>query len=139
MNCPECGNPVAEEERFCRKCYTIIEPPSLWRRFLAMFQPTIKTRDVQIIKKVVTKQETVTYTDPQGQRHVYHSLEEVPPELRAKIEAARAEALKKGQGTSQTFTVRDASGIEHIYHSLEEMPPYIRAMVEQIRSESGSV
>jgi len=38
MNCPECGHLLEKDARFCPKCFARLEPPSLWRRFLSLFQ-----------------------------------------------------------------------------------------------------
>ena len=38
MNCPDCGIAVEKTDRFCPKCFARIEPPSLWRRLVSLFQ-----------------------------------------------------------------------------------------------------
>jgi len=38
MNCPDCGNPVEKDAKFCPKCYARIEPPGLGQKILAQFQ-----------------------------------------------------------------------------------------------------
>ena len=85
-------------------------------------------------------------------------MEEVPPELRMKIEALEKEAMQEtGNELSVTETSRtgntikseilkqkkvsvykivDASGVERIYHSLEEMPPGIRAAISEAERNS---
>ncbi len=154
MNCPDCGNPVEKEAQFCPKCFARLEPPSLWRRFLSLFQAAGKPRGPIID---ITKSVTIKTTDEAGQQHEYHSLEEVPPELRAELEKLESEALredfryssssadglttkvisqKSGQKNVSIFKVTDAEGNERIYHSLEELPPEIRAAFEQAQKET---
>lgn len=147
MNCPECSSPVEKDAQFCPKCYARIEPPSLWRRFVSLFQTTGKPlRPVITIKKTVD----IKTTDEAGQRHEYHSLEEVPPELRAEIEKLQSEAQKEvfsassSDGLTSKFItkktvsvikVKDASGNERTYHSLDELPPEIRAAFEKAQKQ----
>ncbi len=88
MNCPACGTPVEKDTAFCAKCYARIEPPSLWQRFLRLFQATGKPRRPLI---TITKTISVKTTDNNGQHHDYHSLEELPPELRAEVEKLQSE------------------------------------------------
>lgn len=152
MNCPGCGSPVEKDAQFCPKCYVRIEPPGLWRRFLSLFQsPVTPARPIVSIEKTVN----IKTTDEDGRRHEYHSLEEAPPDLRARIEKLEAETLKEKGSTvvSQSsdgvtskivsekrvslFTVIDDSGNERTYHSLDEMPPEIRAAMEQAEKENS--
>ena len=143
MNCAECGNPVEKDAQFCPKCFARIEPPGLWQKFISLFQGTTRpNRPLIKIKKTIT----IKTTDKDGQQHEYHSLDEVPPELRAEIQKAQAEALKETlrssssnglvseiivKKTTSIFKVKDATGNEHTYHSLDEMPPEIRSAWEQ--------
>jgi hypothetical protein len=142
MNCPECGNTVEKDAQFCPKCFARIEPPSLWRRFLSLFQATGQpTRRVVTLKKTIS----VKTVDKDGGRHEYNSLDEVPPELRAEMEKLEAESLKDSINSARTiisrkkseiFKIKDASGNERIYHSLNDLPPEIRAAVEQAQNKS---
>jgi membrane peptidoglycan carboxypeptidase len=99
------------------------------------------------------KSVTVKIVGEDGQEREYHSMDEVPPEIRSQLEALEAEMMKeKGEVVSVTETSRggikitsrttrtkdvsvykivDESGVERTYHSLEEMPPELRAAVEQ--------
>jgi hypothetical protein len=141
MNCPECGNTVEKDAQFCPKCFARIEPPSLWRRFLSLFQATGQPpRHVVTLKKTIS----VKTVDKDGGRHEYNSLDEVPPELRAEMEKLEAEALKDSANSSSAiisrkksaiYKIKDASGNERIYHSLDELPPEIRAAVEQAQNK----
>ena len=139
MNCPECGIAVETGEQFCPKCFARIEPPGLWRRFLSLFQAT-GLRPIVNLKKSVT----IKTTDEAGRKHEYHSLDELPPELRAEMEKLETEALKGNLGSAHTivsrteseiYKIKDAAGNERIYHSLDELPPEIRAAVEQARKK----
>jgi hypothetical protein len=150
MNCPECGNPLEKEAQFCPKCYARIEPPTFWQKLLRLFQGSGKPRRPLIsIKKTVS----IRTTDAHGERHEYHSLEELPSELRKEVENLQAEGLKESFRASSTdgpttkivsrktgsvFKVRDAAGNEHVYHSLEELPPEIRAAWERARNQRDS-
>jgi hypothetical protein len=140
MNCPECGNTVAETDQFCSKCFARLEPPGFWRKlFLSLFQ-VVNTlqRHILIIKKTAT----IKTTDKDGRRHECHSLDKAPPELRAEIEKLESEALKENvtprmisRKSVSLFKVKDASGNERIYHSLDEMPPDVRALVERAQKQ----
>lgn len=106
----------------------------------------------------ISRSVTVKTVGKDGQQQEYHSMAEVPPEIRSEIEALEAEAKKeKGWKSSSTETSRsenavtshitlrkdvsvykivDQSGVERIYHSLEEMPPEIRAAIEKAEGKS---
>ena len=150
MNCPAFGNPVAVTDQFCSKCFARLDPPGFWRKFLSLFRVAGQPRPhVLNIKKTVA----IKMVDEDGQPHEYHSRDEVPPGLRAKIEKLESEVMKeKGDSVSFTetsptgnaitsgiikkksvsvFKIKDASGNEWIYHSLDELPPDIRALVER--------
>jgi len=75
-------------------------------------------------------------TNTKGERHEYHSLEEIPPNLRGTVADALAQA-SRGKAI-KTFKVRDASGKEHTYSSLTEMPAELRAVIEKAEKEAGS-
>jgi len=131
-----------------------MEPPAFWRKLLRFIRGTGEPRQTIInIKKTVS----INTTDEDGQRHEYHSLDEVPPELRKEIERLESEGLKEsfrsssadgltikittksvGTKTVSLFKVKDAEGNERIYHSLEELPPDIRATVEQAQKEKAN-
>jgi len=150
MNCPECGNAVAPTDQFCSKCYTRLEPPGLWRKFLSLFQAAHAPRRPLIsIKKTIN----IRTTDKDGVRHEYHSLDELAPEVREEIKQLESEAMNEaGPATAVSETsregnvvksrfiskrnvsiykIRDASGNEQTYHSLDEMPPELRAAIEK--------
>jgi hypothetical protein len=71
----------------------------------------------------------VTFVDTAtGKRQVFNSFDEVPSEIRTKIQEAQAQ----GGITSQTSSVVFLGADGQEYHSLEEMPPDVRAMYEQV-------
>ena len=157
MNCPECGNPIAVTDQFCPKCFARLEPPGLWRKLLSLFRSAGQSRPA---RPTISIQKTVTIktVGEDGQPHEYHSLDEVPPGLRAEIEKLESDVMKeKGKPLSFTETspagdattseiisqksisiykVRDASGQERVYHSLAELPPDIRAQIEKLEPEA---
>ena len=70
----------------------------------------LKTRTTEI------RTERVEVQDPQtGQVRVYRSLDEVPADIRAKIEQARSTAQ---QSANTKITVKDASGSTRTYDSV---------------------
>ncbi|MHB8897860.1 MAG: hypothetical protein ACYC6Y_03835 [Thermoguttaceae bacterium] len=73
-----------------------------------------------------------TTSEPAVVRQTFRSLDEVPPELRGKVDAMiqEAEARNVSVIKQQTFKIRDSQGREQTYHSLEEMPPDVRATFE---------
>lgn len=81
------------------------------------------------------RHERIQTSDGHGSVRTYDSLDEVPPEMRSQIEAARKGAMAPGthRFVSQTITVRDAAGTVHTYHSPDEMPPDVRARYEEAR------
>src|SRR5262249_15517916 len=148
MNCPDCGELLEANAQFCPKCFARIEPPGFWRRLFSVFRSSGKPR-----RPIITIQKTISIKtkDKDGQQHEYHSLEEVPPEIRTEIEKLESEAQKKAittsssdglittvssQKTFSVFRVKDASGNERVYHSLDELPPEIRKAIEQAQKQS---
>jgi len=147
MACPKCGNVVAATDQFCAKCFTRLERPTFWQNVTSWIQipPIFRKQPLVIKKKVVF--ETV---NKQGEKHIYHSLDEVPPELRANFEKVQAEVAKELEANEPPsdapkdvpspgtiirrriflYKFKDASGNEQTYHSLEEMPPEVRVMFE---------
>ncbi len=133
MNCPKCGNPLEENEEFCRKCYEIVPHRSWWERLLLSLANRWRgAGGAPSANKMFTLKQTFKTSEK-----VYHSLDEMPPELRAMVEKAKAEALQSGKSVDQTFTYKDSSGITKTYHSLDEMPPEVRVMFDRIQRDSG--
>src|SRR5262249_34160858 len=154
MNCRECGGLVEPDAKFCPKCFARIEPPGFWQRFFALFKGAGKPgRPIVQLKKTIT----IKTTDKDGLHHEYHSLDEVPPEMREEIQKLEKEALKETLSSSSSagliseiitkktasisksasiFKIKDASGTERVYHSLDEVPAEIRAAIEQARNKA---
>lgn len=128
MYCSNCGHELLSDQEICPSCFQRVKRPGFFARLFGLGnKPPVQ----RITKVVKVKQEIVT--NQNGERHVYHSLDELPPEMRAKIEEFQKRAAQ-GQAT-QTFKVRDASGHEKTYHSLEELPPEMRKMLENIEQK----
>src|SRR5579859_2022297 len=147
MNCPNCGNPVEQTAAFCPKCFVGIAPQGWWQRFLSRLRTASKpARPIVHVEQTVT----IKTTDEQGQQHEYHSLDDVPPEVRAEIEKLQSKPWKEtfrstspdgstletlSQKTLSTFKITDEAGNERIYNSLDELPPEIRAALDEADKE----
>jgi hypothetical protein len=143
MVCPKCGNVVAVTDQFCSKCFEKVERPSFWRRLGAWFQSRIKLAP-NSATLVLTKDVRIESIGRKSVKHVYHSLDEVPPEFRAAAEKLKAELdAKPGSDVVsndtiireniQEFKIKNAFGKEQVYHSLNEMPPETRALFEKLQ------
>jgi hypothetical protein len=151
MNCPDCGIEVERDAEFCPKCFARIERPGLLRRIMGFFQHAAKPGS-HVIKSEKTV--NIVTVDKDGNRHEYHSLNEVPLAMRSQFEKLESEVLKdesklftvetlkelKGspgiisKKSSATYKIKDGSGEEHIYHSLDEVPPEMRPLMEKMQS-----
>src|SRR4029077_18159426 len=86
MDCPACGALIDEGQAFCPSCTEPVRQPGLlsrlWKRLraaLAAPAPIVVTQ----------RAERIEFVNPQtGERQVYQSLEEMPAEIRAAIEAS---------------------------------------------------
>src|SRR5215831_8416925 len=128
MNCPDCGEPLEPNAQFCPKCFARIESPGFWGRLFSVFKsPGKPRRPILKIQKTIT----IKTKDKDGQEHEYHSLNEVPPEMREEIQKLESEALTESlkssssdgltttfssQKTISVYKVKDASGNERVYH-----------------------
>ncbi|HEY3760466.1 MAG TPA: zinc ribbon domain-containing protein [Verrucomicrobiae bacterium] len=166
MACPKCGKVVSVTDRFCSGCYAPLEPPTFWRRLVSWFQSQSKSvthttivtnTPVVTHTTVVKKTENIEVIGKSGEQHTYHSLAEVPPELREDIEKLEAQALNElagGQPSTDSLTtpdrpgiitrqstmlikIKDHTGKEQTYHSVDEMPPDVRAKFEKMRALLG--
>ncbi len=151
MNCPDCGNPVRKGSNYCPKCFARIEPQGWWQKFLSMFRVASRSGDALIR---VDGDVIINTTDEEGRQREYHSLDEVPPEVRAEIEKMKSEPWKEVSSscssdglrreiirkkTLSTFKFTDEMGNERVYHSLEEMPPELRAAVEEAERRNAGL
>lgn len=73
---------------------------------------------------------SVTVKTPDGQERTYRSLDEMPAELRAKIEQARRE----GPTQTRTYMRVTRDGETREYMSERELPPQLRERLENIRA-----
>lgn len=64
--------------------------------------------------------------------HTCHSLEEMPPEVRARVEEVAAQGRSSGAWTSVSdqIIVTDENGTR-TYNSVEKIPPVVRAQYEE--------
>ncbi len=140
MNCSQCGMHIPEGVQACVNCRAPHRRPGLLERLfgrLASGRPSAGSP--RGIQRTEIKGARFQIVNAAGQRQVYHSLEDVPPELRPKIEEAlRAAASGTGPGTKVRITVKDASGQERTYDSADDMPPEIRAIYERARQNRPS-
>lgn len=160
MNCPNCGHPIEPGAPCCLQCFAPLEPPTFWQKIRALFQPASEpSRAANPHAIIDVKRDTVIhFTDENGQQHEYHSLDELPPDIRAEIEKLEKEGAKQrftatscdGQSikytskqsgvtnkTDSSYKVIDEAGREQIYHSVKEMPAEIRAVWEQAQNQSS--
>jgi hypothetical protein len=65
----------------------------------------------------------------------YHSLDEMPPDMRARVEAMMAQGRNSDVESfvSEQITITDEHGNTRTYKSVEEMPPDVRARYEEAR------
>jgi hypothetical protein len=139
--CPNCGKSLkwlpGETQCICAGCGQRIVPSGegVARRFLRRpirprpaAAPPGRTRVVRIATE---SQEFRVQDSATGEVKVYNSIEEMPAEVRERIEALRVAASPAAEKTKYTF--RDSSGVERTYHSLDEMPPDVRQMFERAR------
>ncbi|MBN1341221.1 MAG: zinc ribbon domain-containing protein [Phycisphaerae bacterium] len=141
MYCRKCGAEIPEAQNTCPGCYAPVPRPGLLSRLKDWLFSKLPDEDNgsgarrgRFTTTVVREVQNIRVADPRtGEERVYHSLDDVPPEIRERIEALRADA--SATGASQTFTFQDASGQTRTYHSVDEMPPDVREIYERIRKE----
>lgn len=156
MICPDCGNPIEKDAKFCPKCYARIEPPNLLQRLTSFFQSLSKPGPIVVGTKSTTR---ITLVDKDGNRHEYKSVDDVPPGMRSQIEELEVDAMKESSGllsaealaetkdqlgtiihkSLTAYKFRDTAGHEHVYHSLDELPPNIQAALRRLQGPSGVV
>jgi len=151
MNCPDCGNPVEKDAKFCPKCYARIEPTNLLQRVIAFFQDLTKPGAHTIISMKTTRFATM---DKDGKRREYRTLDQVPPEMRVELEKLQAEVQKMSpemlakaqsepgailQSSFKVYKFKDANGQEHVVHSLDELPPNVKAAVQRLAGPAEPV
>jgi len=96
-----------------------------------LFLGAYRARRTGVTMKV---RERFQVRDPQtGQLTTYGSLDEMPADIRTRIEQARAGAT--GESRPLRITATDASGRTRTYDSVEEMPADVRAIHERVIKE----
>ena len=137
--CPNCGKKMTwmagDEGGICAGCgqeNRMAGGGAVQRFFRWLFSPRkpVRTGATRVVKTVTESQEFRVQDERTGQTKVYHGLEELPPEVRQRIEAFRG---GDPAHRATEYTVRDESGLERTYHSVEEMPPDVRAMFERAK------
>ena len=148
MYCSTCGADMVEGQDCCPACSAPVAKPGFLRRMagaLFTWLTDVRTSTVQ-----VRRVERIEITDPRtGKQRVFHSLEDLPPEVRAQVEASRGqghlieerESITDAQGvklemtrtpSGVKFLYRDASGKEQTYLLPKDMPPEVRAIYERM-------
>jgi len=85
------------------------------------------------VKTVVNRHEPMQPT-------IAHSLDELPPTVRAQVEAMQERVREAGPAaareakTVRRITFKGPDGQVHVFNSPEEMPPDIRALYERARN-----
>lgn len=134
--CPNCGWRVHDpQSRKCDNCGKLL-PGREQRSWLSRFfgwlaagqRPAVRTRHVVTQSTQYTWHDTAT-----GEKHTAKSLDELPPEVRQRIEEAMGARLHEGGPPVSRFTFRGPSGEQLSYNSLEEMPPEIRRFFERVQ------
>ena len=155
MICPKCQAEIAEGDRYCPSCCAPIKPPGLLSRFLTWLGISVSlnvqsTGPTDVYTgTLINKSEHIEVLDHNtGEKKIYNSLDELPPELRSQLKSMRGEA-NAGPGlidpntltpgfqvktvVKQRFTYKDPSGRTLTYNSLDEMPLEVRAIFEKAR------
>src|SRR5207237_504333 len=99
-----CGARVEEGQENCPACRTRMRKPGWLQRLLTFLTAGPRPRGAGTARTVVCINETakVSFLDKTtGHRQVFHSLEELPPELRTMIRQAQ----DPDQGTSTGFAL----------------------------------
>src|SRR3989442_5603204 len=100
-----------------------------------LFLGAYRARRTGVTMKVT---ERFQVRDPQtGQLTTYGSLDEMPADIRTRIEQARAGAT--GESRPLRITATDASGRMRTYDSVEEMPADVRAIYERAMKELNTL
>ena len=133
MYCSNCAAEIPDGHTSCLQCFTPLRKHrALLARFLAwLFHSPFGPRLTLPQSTLVHRLEHIEITNPAtGDRQVFHSLDDLPPDVRANLDALRATA--QPAVIHHTLTFRDPSGVEHTYDSPDQLPPEVRAVYEQI-------
>ena len=105
------------------------------RELRAQIEAALRGEGSVPVRHVQTNTQRVTVTDQQGRTQTYDSMDDLPDEVREKLDRARASGRFP---VNEQITVQDEGGKVHHYQSPEEMPPDIRALYEQMRGTGGA-
>jgi len=138
--CPHCGmNVKGAPEVVCPSCGRPLDAGGggwlsrLLQRLFRTSGPMGPTPNGSAA--VIVRSQEFRIHDPEtGQVKVYHSLDELPPEIRRDVEASLGADATSGASTAYTY--RDSSGTEQTYRSLDEMPAELRAQIGRSREDS---
>lgn len=133
--CPQCGAKIDDGASRCRLCGSALGGGGggWWRRLLRALgggsagERTQPTRPPAALSRTTRREE-------------YHTLEEMPPELRAKL-APLLEAGLQGDYSMEmvngraVYVFRDSDGQTHRYTSLDEMPPQVRLVFDRMQPD----
>lgn len=148
--CRKCGTVLPEGAGRCPSCLELVKPPGFFQRlfgnkkFRVSFQVNTSREPSADFKPGVHRYKTVVQTvkfetlDPAtGEKRVYHSLDEMPPEQRERFAKIQAE-LPEHPVPGAHITVRDADGTVHAYQSMDEVPPQLRKLLEDAKDDTGA-
>ncbi|MDH3583978.1 MAG: hypothetical protein OER86_07165 [Phycisphaerae bacterium] len=148
--CPECGSRVMRTDENCPQCGGALPGRGGWlqRLFGGLFggggrgNPGSTTLTPGTTTHTVVRQSERIEVDAGDGTRVYSSLDDLPPEIRAKIEQFKDQAGPGGLPDSTTtvtvqksghYRFTDDSGVEQVYHSLDEMPDDVRKLFERFQ------
>lgn len=110
-------------------------PPELRERFGDAIERARQGASAEASAHVTVRGAQVTVRDQDGRAVTYDSLDDAPPEMRARLEEMMARARGGGgrAGASPQITITDSQGNTHTYASPDEMPPHVRALYDRMR------
>lgn len=134
MNCRNCGSPIPEGQDPCPQCFTPVRKAGfLARLFGQMLRGQNQPVAINVEKTLIRRAEHIEVVDESGERQVFHSIDDLPPDIRSRIESLRSGA--PDVPFRETFTFKDETGQERTYHSVEEMPAEVRKIYEQVHNQ----
>ena len=135
MTCAKCGAHIPDGSPRCLSCLAPVARDGLLQRLFRALAPRAPAPPRIPARTFTTeiRTERINVRDAQGQVRTYNSIDEVPADIREKIEQARLDAERGGGGTK--ITVTDASGATRTYASVAEMPADVREMYERVQRQ----
>ena len=138
MICPECGGYNKEGARSCVVCGELLgeQKRGALRRFFGWLGRAFSSgRETYVVRKTTVRRTPVERTK---KTYRAESLDELPPDVRKRIEAIRAEHpdakvhMREVTVSGPTRITVTEDGVERTYTSLDEMSPELRARCEEI-------